>query len=139
MRHNNAIKADSQKRRFASSWSQVNSFGLKEVHMRVALLLIGLFFSTHVLADQSEQLCNAGGYYAGAGDHFLSALSMRILIQRGDFGTAKCSALWQAAYRAGKRMSKSGKISSTADKEILDAATSFSSRVYASIAKGAGY
>lgn len=108
--------------------------------MRGLIFSIGIFFSASIFAaDESERLCTAGGFYTGAKDEFLSNLSMHILAKRGEFGTAKCSALWRSALDAGERISRSGQISSSTDKEIVDTATAFSSRIYSSIEKASGY
>lgn len=107
--------------------------------MRIVLLLIGLLFGGLALADDSEQVCIAGGYYSGANDRFLSGLAMHVLQKRSQLGTAKCSELWQAAFTAGEHFSKAGQLANAKDKEFLDAANAFSSRVYSSVSKSAGY
>ena len=107
--------------------------------MRIALIFVCLLFGQAALADDSEQVCMAGGYYSGASDRFLSGVAMHILQKRSQLGTAKCSALWQAAFTAGEHFSKTGQLAAATDREFLDAANAFSSRVYSSVSKSAGY
>jgi hypothetical protein len=98
---------------------------------RTLLLLIAVLSpSLAVAADDTEQLCNAGGYYAGAEDRFLS--------QRGELGTSTCGALWKNASRVGEYFSKTGK-PKPADSKVFEAAGDFSRRIYSAIAKEAGY
>lgn len=104
----------------------------------VVLLLAASLFSINTFAGESEQLCTSGGYYSGAQVYFMTELVTHILQKRGEFGDKKCNALWQAAYGVGERFSKTGKMNPE-DEGILKDVISFRSRIYASIAKGAGY
>lgn len=105
---------------------------------RVVLLLTTSLFSINAFAGESEQLCTAGGYYSGAQDRFMSGLAMHILQKRGDFGSKKCTSLWQVAFEVGERFSKTGQMKST-DSAVFDDVSIFSVKVYSSVAKGAGY
>jgi hypothetical protein len=106
---------------------------------RTLLLLIAVLSpSLAVAADDTEQLCNAGGYYAGAEDRFLSGVAAHILSQRGELGTSTCGALWKNASRVGEYFSKTGK-PKPADSKVFEAAGDFSRRIYSAIAKEAGY
>ena len=106
--------------------------------VRIVLLLTASLFSINAFAGESEQLCTAGGYYSGAQDRFMSGLAMHILQKRGDFGSKKCSALWQVAFEVGERFSKTGQMKSV-DSAVFDDVSIFSAKVYSSVAKGAGY
>ncbi len=106
--------------------------------VRIAILLIVSVLSTNTFAGETEQLCTAGGYYSGAQDRFMSGLAMHILQKRGELESKICSSLWQQAFEVGERFSKTGQMKST-DSAVIDGVSAFSTRVYASVAKGAGY
>jgi len=105
---------------------------------RVIFLLAALLLSVNAFAGESEQLCTSGGYYSGAKVHFMTELATYILQKRGELGDKKCTALWQAAYEVGERISQTGKMNQE-DSAILKDVVNFRSRVYSSIAKDAGY
>jgi hypothetical protein len=105
---------------------------------RVVFLLAASLFSVNSFAGESEQLCTSGGYYSGAKVYFMTELVTHILQKRGELGDKKCTALWQAAYEVGERFSQTGKMNPE-DSAILKDVVNFRSRVYSSIAKGAGY
>jgi hypothetical protein len=63
---------------------------------------------------------------------------MHILQKRKVLVSTKCRALWQAAFDVGQRFSQTGR-SKPEESPVFDDAGAFSSRVYSSIAKGAGY
>ena len=105
--------------------------------LRVFLFVASLF-AVNAFAGESDQLCTAGGYYAGAQDRFLSGLATHILQKHGELGSKKCSALWQSAFEVGERFSKTGQRKPT-DSVVFDQALAFSAKAYSSVAKGAGY
>lgn len=105
---------------------------------RVFITLATSLLSINAFAGESEQLCTAGGYYSGARNRFMSGLAMHVLQKRGEFGSKKCTSLWQAAFEVGERFSKTGQMKST-DSAVFDDVSAFSGKVYSSVAKGAGY
>lgn len=105
---------------------------------RSVLLLAALILSPQVLADDSDQLCTAGGYYSGAQDQFMSDVATYVLSKRKVLGNTKCTALWQAAFPVGERITRTGNFKPE-DRSIINDAQAFGLRVVSSIAKGAGY
>ena len=103
-----------------------------------ALILLGSVASA-IAADEDLNICNAGGYYAGAQDRFMSGLAQHILSKRGLLGTANCSALWKNAYDVGASFSRTGKIANTNEAEVVKQASAFSEKVYSNTAKNMGY
>ncbi len=103
-------------------------------------LLILLAFNSQVIAkDSNLEVCTAGGYYAGAQEHFISGLAMHILQNQDQFGTKNCSALWETAYSVGVSFSKTGKIANENEALILQYAANFRKRVYSAISSDMGY
>jgi hypothetical protein len=105
---------------------------------RAVVFLAASLFSMCAIAGESEQLCAGGGYYSGAQVHFMTELVTHILQKREELGDKKCTALWDAAYEVGERVSKTGKIKPE-DSAILKDVIAFRSRIYSSLAKSAGY
>jgi len=103
-----------------------------------ALILFGSVTSA-IAADEDLNICNAGGYYAGAQDRFISGLAQYILNKRGLLGTANCSALWKSAYDVGASVSRTGNIANTNEAEVVKQASAFSEKVYSNTAKNLGY
>ena len=106
---------------------------------RTLAIAFALLFSLNANAtDDIIEICSAGGYYAGAEDHFLSGLARHILQKHGVLGSLQCNALWKNAVDVGERFSRTGKKQAT-DKDVLDQATGFSTRIYNAISKSSGY
>lgn len=97
--------------------------------------LLALVATPSFAGDKTLDLCTAGGYYAGAGQMFLSGLAMHMLHEQDVFGTQPCSAAWSDAYKAGESFSRSGKFERNSDEKLGRTAYEFSERVYAAIAK----
>ena len=107
--------------------------------VRSLLAACMLLLSLHANAeDDFLNLCSAGGYYAGAEDHFLSGLAMHILLKHNALGTLQCNALWKNAVDVGQRLSRTGKMLPS-DKEVLDQALGFSMKIYSAVSQSAGY
>ena len=99
-----------------------------------AFLLLFVLISPPVCASESiDEVCNAGGYYSGAEDRFLSGLASYILAKKGIVKNAKCSALWAYAYDVGAYFSKNGKVKNQGDEEMVTKASEFASHVYDSV------
>jgi hypothetical protein len=109
--------------------------------MRLLMTALILFWSTTYASAAEEDLnmCNAGGYYAGAQDRFMSGMAQHILQKRGLLGTANCSALWKNAYDVGVSFSRTGKIANQNEAEIQKQASAFSEKIYSNIATDMGY
>ena len=109
--------------------------------MRLLITTLILFASatSAIAADEDLNICNAGGYYSGAQDHFMSGLAQHILHKRGLLGTVTCSAHWKSAYFVGASVSRTGNIANTNEAEIVKQASSFSEKVYSNMATSMGY
>ncbi|MEQ1639023.1 MAG: hypothetical protein ABL903_20365 [Methylococcales bacterium] len=109
--------------------------------MRLFITALILFASatSAIAADEDLNICNAGGYYAGAQDRFMSGIAQHILQKRGLLGTVNCSALWKSAYEVGASFSRTGKIANQNEAEILKQASTFSEKVYSNISTSMGY
>ena len=106
---------------------------------RVILTVMAFVIGSNVYAtDNSLKLCSAGGYYAGAQDHFLSGLATHILLNRGVLSSLECTALWKNAVEIGERYSTTGKPTAS-DMDVIKQAVDFSERVYRSLSKASGY
>ena len=109
-------------------------FMIKIIISSLALMLL----SPYCYAENSNQLCTAGGYYSGAQDHFMSGLAVHILSQRNQLSTPECGALWREAVEVGEHFSKTGKAARPSDARVIAEATNFSSKVYDGITKLSG-
>jgi hypothetical protein len=109
--------------------------------MRLFITALILFVSaTSAIATEEDlNICNAGGYYAGAQDPFMSGIAQHILRKRGLLGTVNCSALWKSAYEVGASFSRTGKIANQNEADILKQASTFSEKVYSNISTSMGY
>lgn len=98
------------------------------------LVLLGLSFSSAVAASEEDyKLCTIGGYFSGTNDKFLSGLAAHIAEKKHIFGDPICEAAWANGYRVGEKLTKTGKIKESAEREIVQQATAFSSKIYETI------
>ncbi len=98
------------------------------------LLLFLLVFSSTVTATEEDyKLCTIGGYFSGTNDKFLSGLAAHIAEKKHVFGDPICEAAWANGYRVGEKLTKTGKIKDPSEREIIQQATAFSSRIYETI------
>jgi hypothetical protein len=98
------------------------------------LLLFLLVFSSTVTATEEDyKLCTIGGYFSGTNDKFLSGLAAHIAEKKHVFGDPICDAAWANGYRVGEKLTKTGKIKDPSEREIIQQATAFSSRIYETI------
>ncbi len=98
------------------------------------LLLFLLVFSSTVTATEEDyKLCTIGGYFSGTNDKFLSGLAAHIAEKKHVFGDPICDAAWANGYRVGEKLTKTGKIKDPPEREIIQQATAFSSRIYETI------
>lgn len=109
------------------------------MRLLITTLIVLGFANSTVAADIDLDICNAGGFYSGAQDRFMSGIAQHILQKRGLLGTANCSAIWKSAYEVGASFSKTGKVASQHEAEIAKQASAFSEKVYSNIAKNMGY
>lgn len=98
-----------------------------------------MFSPPAIAADENLDICNAGGYFSGAQDRFMSGLAMHILAKQGLLGTSTCSALWKSAYEVGASYSKTGKLANNSEAEIAKQAANFAEKVYSTTAKNMGF
>lgn len=103
------------------------------------LFIILLIVSPFIKANETLNICNAGGYFSGAQDRFMSGLAAHILVKQGLLGATNCSALWKQAYDVGASYSRTGKVTNNTDAEIVKSASDFAEKVYSSIAKNIGF
>jgi len=98
------------------------------------LLLFLLVFSSTVTATEEDyKLCTIGGYFSGTNDKFLSGLAAHIAEKKHVFGDPICEAAWANGYRVGEKLTKTGKIKDPSEREIIQQATAFSSKIYETI------
>jgi len=98
------------------------------------LLLFLLVFSSTVTATEEDyKLCTIGGYFSGTNDKFLSGLAAHIAEKKHVFGDPICDAAWANGYRVGEKLTKTGKIKDPSEREIIQQATAFSSKIYETI------
>lgn len=102
------------------------------------ILLFALGTPVVNAANDDLQICAAGGYFSGAQDSFMSGMAMHILSKRRVLGTYPCSAIWRDAYKVGASVSKTGKVGSDSQDQVVKQATDFSEKVYSSVAKSMG-
>src|SRR5687768_3616051 len=105
--------------------------------MRINCLLV-LFFmgfaSPGVASEEDYKFCTIGGYFSGTNDKFLSGLAGHIAEKKHVFGDPICDAAWANGYRIGEKLTKTGKITEPAEREIINQATAFSAKIYETIA-----
>jgi hypothetical protein len=98
------------------------------------LLLFLLVFSSTVTATEEDyKLCTIGGYFSGTNDKFLSGLAAHIAEKKHVFGDPICDAAWANGYRVGEKLTRTGKIKDPSEREIIQQATAFSSKIYETI------
>ena len=105
--------------------------------MRVRLFLLSFFIafpSIGVASEEDYKLCTIGGYFSGTNDKFLSGLAGHIAEKKHVFGDPICEAAWANGYRIGQKLTKTGKITEPAEREIIHQATTFSAKIYETIA-----
>jgi len=107
--------------------------------MRITLLISCLLLSQTTFADESDDLCIASGFYVGYEDHFISNMAQHILSARGVYSTDRCVALRVAAAKIGARLRMPGNFPNSDELAYFNSASGFSSRIYSSIAKNAGF
>jgi hypothetical protein len=101
------------------------------------LLLFLLVFSSTVTATEEDyKLCTIGGYFSGTNDKFLSGLAAHIAEKKHVFGDPICDAAWANGYRVGEKLTRTGKIKDPSEREIIQQATAFSSKIYETISSG---
>ena len=105
----------------------------------IAALIFVMSSNSAIAADENLEICNAGGYYAGAQDRFMMGLAAHILAKQGLLGAVTCNALWKSAYDVGVSFSKTGKVVNNNEANIIKQASNFNEKVYSSIAKSMGY
>ena len=106
----------------------------------IKIILILLTLAPPAMAAEANlEICNAGGYFSGAQDRFMSGLAMHILTTQGQFGTPTCSALWKSAYDVGASVSRTGKFANNNEAEITKQAANFAEKVYSATAKNMGF
>ena len=104
--------------------------------MRMKLFLLSFFISFPTLGIASEEdykLCTIGGYFSGTNDKFLSGLAGHIAGKKHVFGEPICKAAWDNGFRIGEKLTKAGKIKDPAEREIVQQATEFSTKIYETI------
>ena len=97
------------------------------------LLFFAVFSSTVTATEEDYKLCTIGGYFSGTNDKFLSGLAAHIAEKKHVFGDPICDAAWANGYRVGEKLTKTGKIKDPSEREIIQQATAFSSRIYETI------
>lgn len=107
--------------------------------MRVRLFLLSFFIAFSsigigVASEEDYKLCTIGGYFSGTNDKFLSGLAGHIAEKKHVFGDPICEAAWANGYRIGQKLTKTGKITEPAEREIINQATAFSAKIYETIA-----
>ena len=104
--------------------------------MRINCLLV-LFFmgfaGPGVASEEDYKFCTVGGYFSGTNDKFLSGLAGHVAEKKNVFGTPICKAAWENGYRIGEKLSRTGKIEGSAEREIIHQATAFSAQIYETI------
>ena len=105
--------------------------------MRLSNLLprVTVATSSSFASTNADDLCTAGGYYAGAQDRFLSGLATHVRVKKGILNDAKCSALWAHAYEVGAFVSRNGKLRHAEDAVVARKAAEFATRAYEAIHK----
>jgi hypothetical protein len=98
------------------------------------LILFCMAFSSAVAASEEDyKLCTIGGYFSGTNDKFLSGLAAHIAGKKHIFGDPICDAAWANGFRVGEKLTKTGKIKDPSEREIIQQATAFSSKIYETI------
>lgn len=97
------------------------------------LLFLAVFSSTVTANEEDYKLCTIGGYFSGTSDKFLSGLAAHIAEKKHVFGDPICDAAWANGYRVGEKLTKTGKIKDPSEREIIQQATAFSSKIYETI------
>lgn len=107
---------------------------------RLAVLVAAAVVSLNSYGmSDSYKFCAISGYYAAAGDQFLGGLALHKQLQVVENGNdATCLALFKQGRDAYTRMQKSGKVTSQADKEIMNAVGDFQTAIYAAVLKVSG-
>lgn len=110
------------------------------MHILIKIILILLALVPPAMAaEENLEICNAGGYFSGAQDRFMSGLAMHILVKQGEFETPICSALWKSSYDVGMSVSRTGKFANNNEAEITRQAANFAAKVYSATAKNMGF
>jgi len=99
------------------------------------IVFLFLYAAPSYSSDAVDNICNAGGYYSGAEDRFLSGLATHILAKKGIMNNSKCTALWQYAYNVGAYFSRNGKFKNPSDSDVALSASKFATKAYDSILK----
>ncbi len=102
--------------------------------MKWLWILFCMTFSTASIATEEDyKLCTMGGYFSGTNDKFLSGLAGHIAARKHVFGDPICKAAWANGFRIGEKLTKTGKIKDPAEREIVQQAIEFSSKIYETI------
>ena len=98
------------------------------------LTLIFVAFSTSSFGTEEDyKLCTIGGYFSGTNDKFLSGLAGHVAGKKHVFGNPICKAAWDNGFRIGEKLTKTGRIKDPAEREIVQQATEFSTKIYETI------
>lgn len=97
------------------------------------------FSSANFAAEMDFKICAAGGFWAGAGDRFLSGLALHIRGKKNLNFNPTCSVIWKNAYETGEYASKTGKVLNPEEEIIIQQANDFGTQVYEALAKNINF
>lgn len=110
--------------------------------MRLKWFLIMLFFafsSPSFAVEKDYKICNAGGFFSGTNDKFLSGLAAHMAKKKHILDDPICTALWKNASRMGEKLSETRRVREQAEEEVLHQAAVFSAKVYEAVSAGIKY